>query len=584
MAEARVARRLAAILAADVAGYSSLMGHDEEGTLAAFKAHRKELIDPKIAEHRGRIVKNTGDGALIEFASAVDAVRCAMEIQRAMAERNAAIAEDQRVEFRIGINVGDIIIDEDDIYGDGVNIAARVETLASPGAICLSENAYAQVKGKLTIDVSDMGARELKNIAQPVQVYGVRLDETPTRSALALPDKPSIAVLPFVNMSSDLEQDYFADGMAEDIITALSRMRWLFVIARNSSFTYKGRAVDVKKVGREMGVRYVLEGSVRKAGNQVRITGQLIDASTGAHLWANYFDGGLDEIFKLQDQVTASVVGAIAPAVQQAEIERSKRKPTESLNAYDYFLRGMASLHKSNREANSDALKLFYRAIKIDPEFASAYGRAAECYVWNKANDWMRNREEETAEAKRLAQRAVGLGKDDAVALYTAGYAISYVGDDHDAGATLIDRALVLDPNLAAAWHFSGWVRLFIGEPEPAIERLMRAIRLSPFDAQLGVAKSGVAFGHFFLDRYDEACLWAKQALQEQPYFLPALRVAAASNALAERQTEAEKAMSQLRELSPGLRLSNLKEVSPFRRTRDFDKYTDGLRKAGLPE
>jgi TolB-like protein/class 3 adenylate cyclase len=365
MSEARVERRLAAILAADIAGYSRLMGNDEEGTLAALKACRRELIDPKIAEHRGRIVKTTGDGALVEFASAVDAARCAIEIQRVMAKRSAAVPEARRVEFRIGINVGDIISDEGDIYGDGVNIAARVESLASPGAICLSEDAYKQIKGKVELDVSDMGEQQLKNIAQPVRVYSVRLDRAPERPVLVLPDKPSIAVLAFQNMSGDPEQEYFVDGMAEDIITALSRMRWLFVIARNSSFVYKGRAVDLKQVGRELGVRYVLEGSVRKSGSRVRITGQLIDTATGAHLWADRFDGGLEDVFDLQDQVTTNVVGAIAPTLERAEIERAKRKPTESLDAYDYFLRGMASVHQWTSDANDEALRMFRKAIEL---------------------------------------------------------------------------------------------------------------------------------------------------------------------------------------------------------------------------
>ncbi|HLN49675.1 MAG TPA: adenylate/guanylate cyclase domain-containing protein, partial [Steroidobacteraceae bacterium] len=462
MAEARVERRLAAILAADVAGYSRLMGGDEEGTLAALKAYRRELIDPKIAEHRGRIVKTTGDGALVEFASAVDATRCAMEIQRAMAERNADVAEDRRIEFRIGINVGDIIIDEGDIYGDGVNIAARIEALARPGAICLSDNAYQQIKGKLTLDISDMGEQQLKNIAQPVRVYSIRLDGIPAR--LALPDKPSIAVLPFQNMSGDPEQDYFADGMVEDIITALSRFQNLFVIARNSSFTYRGRAVDVKQVSRELGVRYVLEGSVRKATNRVRITGQLIDATTGAHLWADHFDGTLEDVFDLQDQVTIRVVSAIAPRLEQVEIERAKRKPTESLDAYDYFLPGTASLHEGTKEAISEALRLFYRAIELDPEFSSAYGMAAWCYVVRKTNGWMRDLVQEVAETTRLAGRATELGREDAVALCWGGYALAYVAGDVDAGLAFIDQALALNPNLAAAWNYSGWVRIFLGE------------------------------------------------------------------------------------------------------------------------
>src|ERR1700730_7805236 len=354
MAEARVERRLAAILAADVAGYSRLMGVDEEGTLAALKRHRSELIDPKIAEHRGRTVKTTGDGALVEFASAVDAVRCATEIQRAVAGRNADVPEDRRIEFRIGINVGDIIFDEGDIYGDGVNIAARVETLASPGAICLSDYAYQQIKGKLALDVTEMGEQQLKNIVQPVRIYGVRPDWAAVRPALVLPDKPSIVVLPFQNMSGDPEQQYLADGIVEDIITALSRFKALLVIARNSSFTYKGRAVDVKQVGRELGVHYVLEGSVRATAGRVRITGQLIEASSGAHLWAEKFDGALKDVFELQDAVTERVVGAIETSVNQAEINRSGAKPTSNLDAYDYYLRALRHFTLYTR-AGSDA-------------------------------------------------------------------------------------------------------------------------------------------------------------------------------------------------------------------------------------
>jgi adenylate cyclase len=380
MAEARAERRLAAILAADVAGYSRMMGADEEGTLAALKACRRELIDPKIAEHRGRIVKTTGDGALVEFASAVDAVRCATEIQRAMAERNAAISEDRRIEFRIGINVGDIIIDEGDIYGDGVNVAARVETLASPGAICISDNAYQQIKGKLTLEVSDVGEQQLKNIAQPVRVYSVRLAGAATRPTLSLPDRPSIAVLPFQNMSGDPEQDYFADGMVEDITTGLSRINWLFVIARNSTFAYKGKSIDVKQIGRELGVRYVLEGSVRKAADRVRITGQLIDTATGAHVWAERYDRKFDDIFALQDDITLSVVGAIEPSLRLAEIERVKRKRSDSLDAYDLVLQAQPDVYTRVPEHVTKALLLLERALTFDPNYALAHAYAAECY------------------------------------------------------------------------------------------------------------------------------------------------------------------------------------------------------------
>jgi TolB-like protein/class 3 adenylate cyclase len=584
MAEARVERRLAAILAADVVSYSRLMGVDEEGTLAALKAYRRELIDPKISEHRGRIVKTTGDGALVEFASAVDAVRCAMEIQRALAERNASIPEDRRIEFRIGINVGDIIIDEGDIYGDGVNIAARVEALASPGAICLSDNAYQQIKGKLALDVSDMGEQQLKNIPQPVRLYSIRLDGTSARPALALPDRPSIAVLPFQNMSGDAEQEYFADGMVEDIITALSRIRWLFVIARNSSFTYKGRTVDVKQVGRELGVRYVLEGSVRKSVNRVRITGQLIDASTGTHLWADRFDGALEDIFDLQDRVTASVVSAVAPKLERVEIERAKRKPTESLDAYDYYLRGVASAIPYTREGDNEALRLFYRAIELDPDFAVAYGWAAWIFVNRKSNGWMTDRALEIAEAARLGQRAVELGDDDAAALCWGGFALAYVAYELDDGIAYLDRALVLNPNLAAAWYVSAWLKVYIGEPEVAIERLARAIRLSPLDPFIFRMHAGIAYAHFFAGRYDEASSWAEKAVRARPTWLTAVRGAAASHALAGRLDEARKYMARMRELDPALCISNLKDLLPLRRVEDFAKWAEALRKAGLPE
>jgi adenylate cyclase len=457
----RVQRRLAAILAADVAGYSRLTGVDEEGTIARLRALRRELIDPTIAAHGGRIVKTTGDGILIEFPSVVEAVRCAVEVQRGMAARNIDVAADRRIEFRVGIHLGDVVVEGDDLLGDGVNVAARLEGIAEPGAICLSGDAYRQVKGKIDLAVRDLGEQYLKNIAEPVRVYRVSLDEGAPKSSppLTLPDKPSIAVLPFQNMSGDPEQEYFADGVVEEIITALSRFHSLFVIARNTSFTYKGRAVDVKQVGRELGVRYVLEGSVRKAANKVRITAQLIDTAVGTHLWAHRFDGALEDIFALQDQVTASVVGAIAPKLEQAEIERAKRKPTESLDAYDYYLRGMASLYRWTEEGINDALRLFYRAIEIDPEFASAHGMAAWCYSFRKTNGWTIDRAQETAEVVRLAARAAETGKDDAVALSFAGFALGYVAGDAEAGAALVDRALVLNPNLAGAWTSSGSLR-----------------------------------------------------------------------------------------------------------------------------
>ena len=378
-----MARRLAAILAADVVGYSKLMAEDEAGTLAALQAHRRELFNPETAKHDGRIVKLMGDGVLVEFSSVVGAVECALAIQTALAAGKGQIS------LRIGINLGDIIIDGEDIYGDGVNVAARLEALANPGGICISGMVHESLGNRIEAEFEDAGEHQVKNIARPIRVWHWQPDAQTQRAAatapaLDLPSKPSIAVLPFDNMSGDPEQDYFADGIVEDIITAFSRIKWLFVIARNSSFTYKGKAVDIKQVGRELGVRYVLEGSVRKAGDRIRITGQLIDAATGAHLWADRFDGELANIFDLQDRVTQSVVGTIGPKLEQAEIDRAKRKPTESLDAYDYYLRGMAAFHQLNLDANREALKLFSRAFELDPDYAAAYGMAARCHAQRK--------------------------------------------------------------------------------------------------------------------------------------------------------------------------------------------------------
>jgi TolB-like protein len=405
------------------------------------------------------------------------------------------------------------------------------------------------------------------------------------RPALTLPDKPSIAVLPFTNLSSDPEQDYFADGMAEDIITALSRFKALFVIARNSSFTYKGRTVDVKVVGRELGVRYVLEGSVRRAANRVRITGQLVDTATGVHLWAERFDGSLGDIFDLQDQVTESVVGAIAPAVEKAEIERARRKPTESLDAYAIYLRGLAKFYQfGNRQVNDEALRLFNHANELDPDFASAYAHAAMCCVWAKANGWTSDTTNETAEATRLAKCAIELGKDDAFALAASGWTLAYVVRDLEAGPALIDRALVLNSNSAEAWSYGGWAKNLLGEPELAVERFARAMRLSPLDPRVRAMRAGTAHAHFFLGRYDEAASWAAMALQDNADFQIGLRIAAASNAMAGRLEQAHKTMARLRQLNPALRVSNLKDaVGPYRRADDLARYEEGLRRAGLP-
>jgi TolB-like protein len=479
-------RRLAAILAADVVGYSRLMEQDEAGTFERLRERRRQLVEPAVERRRGRIFKLMGDGLLAEFGSVVDALECATAIQKSMNEANAALQPEQRILMRVGVHVGEVIVEGEDRHGDAVNIAARLQQLAEPGEVSVSRQVAEHARQNSAFAFEPCGERRLKNIAGPVAVYRVHAGDGSSRtSAAAGADRPSIAVLPFDNMSGDREQDYFADGIVEEIITALSRMRSLFVIARNSSFTYKGRSVDVKQVGRELGVRYVLEGSVRKAGAKVRITGQLIDAETGAHLWADRFDGALEDIFDLQDQVTARVVSAIAPRLEQAEIERAKRKPTENLDAYDYYLRGMAAVHLWTREGNEEALAMFGRAIELDPGFAAAYGMAARCYSQRLGSGWMVDRAKETAEAERLARRAAALGRDDAVALCTSGLALALVAGDIDTGAELIERALALNPNLASAWAFSAWVRIWGGDPEGGLERAGRAMQMSPHDPHM---------------------------------------------------------------------------------------------------
>jgi len=587
MSKARVERRLTAILAADVVGYSRLMGADEEGTLAMLKAHRLALIDPKITEHRGRIVKTTGDGLLVEFASAVDAVRCAIEVQRGMIERNAAVAEGKQVEYRIGINVGDIIFEDEDIFGDGVNVAARLEGLAEAGGICVSGRVEEDVYGKLDAAFEDIGEQRLKNIARPVRVYRVRpagIVNTSPHQALPLPDKPSIAVLPFQNMSGDTEQGYFADGIVEDITTALSRFKTIFVIARNSSFAYRGKVVDLKQVGRELGVRYVLEGSVHKAANRVRITAQLIEAATGMHLWADRFEGAAEDVFDLQDRVTTSVVGAITPTVEQAEIGRALLKPTGSLDAYDHYMRGIASQYRWTDEATSEALQHYYKAIELDPRFALAHALATGSYSWRKANGWMTELERETAETKRLAELAIQLGPDDAQVLCWSGSALAFVVGELNEGVGMVDRALRLNPNLMDAWFSSGLVRLVLNDWAFAIDHFARALRLSPFDPMAFVMLGGIATGHFYSGRYGEAAAWAVKSIGSNPKNPTAWRTAAASYALLGREEEARHAVERLRRLDPTLRISSFKSAIPNLPPDLVARTLEGLRKAGLAE
>jgi adenylate cyclase len=566
LSDERVERRLAAILAADVAGYSRLMGANEEGTLAQLKTIRKALVDPTIAAHRGRIVKTTGDGMLVEFASAVHAARCAIEVQSGMAVHSADVAQDLRIEFRIGIHVGDIIIDDNDIFGDGVNIAARLEGIAEPGGVCISDDAQRQMRGKVDVAFDDMGPQNLKNITEPMRAWRLRIEAKsaalrPSKASIAdatkplpLPDKPSIAVLPFQNMSGDPEQEYFADGMVEEITTALSRFHWLFVIARTSTFSYKGKAVDIKQVGRELGVRYVLEGSVRKAAGRVRITGQLIDAITGAHLWADRFEGSLENIFELQDQVASAVIGAIDPKLLEAEIARVKRKPLASLDAYDCFLRASDYAYQWTNEGNEAALLLFYKAIELDPDYAQAYAFAIWCYIWRMTAGTLTA--DDYGEAVRLARKAARLGKDDAFSLSWAGISLAMFAGELEEAAALMDRALLLNPNLARSWNLSAWIRIWLGQPEIAIEHLARAMRLSPLDLAFHAMESTTAFAHLRADRYNDASLWAEKALRNQPNSSDALRALAISSALAGDLEKAQRVIQRLLQIAPGARIS----------------------------
>jgi TolB-like protein/class 3 adenylate cyclase len=591
----RVERRLAAVLAADVAGYSRLMGIDEEGTLARLKAVRKALVDPAISSHRGRIVKTTGDGMLVEFASAVDAVRGAIEVQRGMADQNDAVPQAQRIEFRIGIHVGDIIFDDNDIFGDGVNIAARLEGIAEAGGVCISDDAQRQVRGKVDIAFEDMGPQSLKNIAEPMRAWRVQLGRQGTRAAqqvsfasqapvLALPDKPSIAVLPFQNMSGDPEQEYFADGIVEDVITALSRFRSLFVVARNSSFTYKGNAIDIKRVGRELGVRYVLEGSVRKSGEKVRITGQLIDSLTGVHLWADRYDGKLEDVFELQDQVTTSVVGQLVAQVEFAEAERAKRKPTASLDAYDCYLRGRANIWKWSKAGIEEAQTYFTKAIELDEGFAIACAFAGQMYVLRKQNRWMADVEKESAEAIRLARRAIELGPLDDLALCMGGFVLAFVGGELDLAAECIGRGLSLNPNLALGWNFSGWVHMYLGNHQTAIEHARQAERLSPRDPNILQVKMAIAFAQFFDGQFAEAGSLAERMADEFPTFAPATRIMAVSYALAGNLTLAERAAKKSLDLDPSQRVAALLSHMPLRRLEDRSLWEKGLLRAGFPQ
>ena len=584
MAEARVERRLMAIFAGDVAGYSRLMGIDEEGTLARLNAHRREFLDPKISEHRGRIVKRTGDGILIEFASAVDAARCAVEVQRGMTERNAPVPPEKRIELRIGIHVGDIITEEGDIYGDGVNIAARLEGIAQPGGICISDDAYRQVRGKLDASFEDGGEQALKNIARPVRVYWLRFNEKFAIAAttLALPSKPSIAVLAFQNMSGDPEQEYFADGIAEDVITALSRLRWLFVVARNSSFTYKGKSADVRQVGRELGVRYVLEGSVRKAGNRVRINAQLIEASDGHHVWADRYDRALEDIFAVQDEMTNQITSAIAPGIVAAEVQRAQAKDADELSTWERLMHAHWHIQRFTAEDFREAIHLLDELLRHDPNNATALSDLAFALHFSGSFSWADDPAAAFARSREVARRAVASDDKDATAQSIAAIGELFSGR-HDDAIRRLRRAIELDPNsnyahgqLSAAYAFSG-------EAEAAIQQAQIAIRLSPRDFLNVIWHTTNAWAHLSAERFHEAADSAQRAIDCNPAFADAHGVLAAASAYLGRMADARASLDVFTSLIRGS-LADQLSARPFRRPADRERYLLGLHKAGLPE
>jgi len=589
MSEGRVERRLAAILAVDVAGYSRLMGADEEGTLAALRAVRRELSDPKITEHRGRIVKTTGDGLLAEFASVVDAVRCAVELQREMTARNAAALAEHRFEFRMGINVGDIIIEDGDIFGDGVNIAARLEALAEPGGICLSAAAHEQVRDRLDLAFDDLGEQQVKNITRPVRTYAVALG-APSRAALPvaaplpLTDKPSLAVLPFQNLTGDAEQEYFVDGMVEEITTAIARLPWLFVIARNSAFTYKGKPVEVKQVARELGVRYVLEGSVRKAGNRVRITAQLIDTATSAHIWADRFDGTLDDIFELQDQIASNVAGAIEPRLRQSEIERASRKPTANLTVYDLYLRALAHVRHFTEEGLAEAVVLARWALALDPSYAPAAAMVGSCRVLQRLQGWGALSADDIGEACRLARQALEAERNDPETIWQAAWTLFVLAGEAAMAAAALDRALALNPNAAHAWTHRGLIHALCNQPEAAIEAVERARCLSPFDPLAFFYAHNIGLAHLAAQRFEQAIEWADRALHDQPRLVATMRVKVVALAHLGHLDAARAELSRMLAIDPKQTVAGFREYFHFMASEVLEIFVTGLRLAGLPE
>jgi adenylate cyclase len=590
LTDARLERRLAAILAADVVGFSALMERDEEGTYARVGRLRREVIEPRLSENQGRLIKTTGDGFLAEFASPIAALRCALAIQGSSSNAPDALR------LRIGLNLGDIIVEEGgDVYGEGVNVAARLEALADANGILISDKIYREVEGKVEAAFEDRGEQQVKNITRPIRIYAVRsataantsVAATPSQldpgKPLPLPDKPSIAVLPFQNMSGDPEQEYFADGIVEDIITALSRFKSFFVIARNSSFTYKGRAVDIRQVGRELGVRYVLEGSIRKSGNRVRITGQLIEAATGNHIWADKFEGNLEDVFDLQDKITETVVGAIEPSLTMAEIRRSSFKPTTSLDAYDLYLRALSHHYAQTRESVDEALRLLDKAIALDPDYAFAKAYAAYIYVLQSTQSWATP--DDISKGGRLAHEALLSSRDEPTTIAFAAHALAWLTRDYDTALAAMDRAIYLNPNSAQILRRSAFVRTWVSDADRAIDEFSRSVSLSPADPEIGYSLGGLASAFLIKGDYEKALEYARRSAREMPRWIPAWRIVAVAAVKTDRLQEAQEAARRILLLSPHFSVSEVRRRGyMFRDEWVREMMFDGLRKAGLPE
>lgn len=588
-----VTRKLAAILSADMVGYSRLMGVDEEGTLAALQEHLAEIIDPAIAQHHGRTFKTTGDGVLVEFASVVDAVRCALAVQAQVNERNAGVPEDRRIIFRIGVNLGDVMVAGGDIYGDGVNVAARVQGLADPGSILITGPVYDQVRGKIDAPFEDLGEKSAKNIAQPVRVWRVgarsaaaavsppaaAMPSAAPEAALTLPDKPSIVVLPFENMSGDPEQTYFSDGMTEDIITDLFKISGLFVIARNTAFAYRGKGIDVRQVARELGVRHVLEGSVRKAGNRVRITAQLVDGADGGHVWAERFDRELTDIFAVQDEVTQQIVAALSLKLTRDEQQRLAHKGTENVEAYDFYLRGRDHYMRIRRLENLEARRLFERAIELDPNFAEAVAGVAITHNAEAINGWSEDRDRSLGLAYEFAQRAAAMD-DNSPEAHTALALVLLWRRQNDAAAVEAEKAIALAPNDAAGYFALARIKLFSGHPAECLELVAKAMRLDPHHSDLAYYVIGQA--HYALGQYEEAIAAQKKRLARRPKSDASQIMLAASYGQLGRKEEARAAWDEALRIGPRSNVEFLNKTLPFKNPADGEKLVEGLRKAGL--